>query len=290
MDTSSLGCGAVLNGPAAQGPPCSYLRATVSEDHTAPGNLQAGLHVPSQSTGVAGASRQWNSLDSNRRPPGYRAHPALHEECLYWIHHSGARGSVFQPDLTHVLPAVETAQAPRPAQSGMGDLTASRPIKPAALGLAPERLHLSRLGLSNRVIDTLQNTRAVSTHSQYGYKWGVFQTWCLPRGFDSTPCPMAVILQFLQNLFDKGKSPSALKVYLAAISACHVKIDSSLPGGTIFERWLAASATYGGMVPHWRLKVVLNALMKPPFEPMHSAELTFLLLNAAFLLAVTSAK
>ncbi|MGH0133431.1 UNVERIFIED_CONTAM: hypothetical protein FKN15_032321 [Acipenser sinensis] len=44
----------------------------------------------------------------------------------------------------------------------------SRPIEPAALGLAPERLHLSRLGPSNIVIDTLQNARAPSTHSLYG--------------------------------------------------------------------------------------------------------------------------
>ncbi|MGH0157450.1 UNVERIFIED_CONTAM: hypothetical protein FKN15_033715 [Acipenser sinensis] len=60
------------------------------------------------------------------------------------------------------------------------DLMASRPIEPAAPGLVPELLHLSRLCLSNRVIDTLQNARAVSTCSQYRYKWGIFQTWCLP--------------------------------------------------------------------------------------------------------------
>lgn len=97
-----------------------------------------------------------------------------------------------------------------------GRSVASRPIEPTALGLAPERLHLSRLGLSNRVIDTLQNVRAASTRSQYSYKWGVFQTWCLPCGFYPTTCPIAVILQFLKGLFDEGKSPSTLKVYLAA--------------------------------------------------------------------------
>ncbi|MGH0146898.1 UNVERIFIED_CONTAM: hypothetical protein FKN15_008669 [Acipenser sinensis] len=64
----------------------------------------------------------------------------------------------------------------------------------AALCLAPEWQHLSRLELSNRVIDTLQNARAASTRSQYGHKWDVFQTWCLPRGFDPTTCPMAVII------------------------------------------------------------------------------------------------
>ncbi|MGH0151775.1 UNVERIFIED_CONTAM: hypothetical protein FKN15_043645 [Acipenser sinensis] len=33
---------------------------------------------------------QWNSLDLNQRPPGYRAHPALYAKCLYRMRHSGA--------------------------------------------------------------------------------------------------------------------------------------------------------------------------------------------------------
>ncbi|MGH0162485.1 UNVERIFIED_CONTAM: hypothetical protein FKN15_063131 [Acipenser sinensis] len=37
------------------GPPCSLLRATALEDHAAPGDLQAGLQAPGQSTGVSGA-------------------------------------------------------------------------------------------------------------------------------------------------------------------------------------------------------------------------------------------
>ncbi|MGH0151620.1 UNVERIFIED_CONTAM: hypothetical protein FKN15_037060 [Acipenser sinensis] len=198
-------------------------------------------------------------------------------------------------DTAPVRTALAVAQSPRPAQPGTGCSVASRPIEPTALGLAPERLHLSRLGLSNRVIDTLQNARAASTRSQYGYKWGVFQTWCLSKGEDPTMCPMAVILQFLQDLLDEGKSPSTLKVYLAAISACHVKIDSVSPGA----HFLAGQFLKGArrlrpprkdVVPHWRLNVVLNALTKPPFEPMHSAELKLLSFKTAFLVAVTSAK
>ncbi|MGH0140742.1 UNVERIFIED_CONTAM: hypothetical protein FKN15_072253 [Acipenser sinensis] len=33
--------------------------------------------------------QQRNNLDSNRRHPGYREHPALHAERLYWMRHSG---------------------------------------------------------------------------------------------------------------------------------------------------------------------------------------------------------
>ncbi|MGH0123869.1 UNVERIFIED_CONTAM: hypothetical protein FKN15_056072 [Acipenser sinensis] len=108
---------------------------------------------------------------------------------------------VFNPDAAHERPAMETAIAPQPAQSGTGDLMASRPIESAAQGAASERLHLSVLGFSNWVTDTLQNARALFTHSQYGYKWGVFQMWCLPRGFNPTTCPMAVILQFFLGPF-----------------------------------------------------------------------------------------
>ncbi|XP_041102664.1 KAT8 regulatory NSL complex subunit 1-like [Polyodon spathula] len=62
----------------------------------------------------------------------------------------------------------------------MGDLIASRPIEPAALGLAPEQLHLSHLLLYNRVFDTLQNAKAASMCSQYRYKWSILQTWREP--------------------------------------------------------------------------------------------------------------
>src|SRR4029434_3866690 len=37
------------------------------------------------------------------------------------------------------------------------------------------------------------------------------------------------VLEFLQQLFDEGKAASTLKVYLAAISACHAGINGSSP-------------------------------------------------------------
>ncbi|MGH0154386.1 UNVERIFIED_CONTAM: hypothetical protein FKN15_026595 [Acipenser sinensis] len=65
---------------------------------------------------------------------------------------------------------------------------------------------------------------------------------------------------------------------------------SSLPGGAIFERGSPASAAYEG---HWsslEAKGGANELMKPPSEPLHSAEMKILSFKEAFLLAVTSAK
>ena len=42
---------------------------------------------------------------------------------------------------------------------------------------------------------------------------------------DPINCALGVILEFLQQLFDEGKAASTLKVYLAAISACHAGIN-----------------------------------------------------------------
>ncbi|MGH0174908.1 UNVERIFIED_CONTAM: hypothetical protein FKN15_069503 [Acipenser sinensis] len=38
---------------------------------------------------------RWNSLDSNLRRPGYRAHLAFHAEHLYQLRHSGAQLGCF---------------------------------------------------------------------------------------------------------------------------------------------------------------------------------------------------
>lgn len=59
-------------------------------------------------------------------------------------------------------PALALAHAPQPALPGAGDIVAPKPIEPTVLGLAPERLLFSQLGLSERVVLTLQNVSATS--------------------------------------------------------------------------------------------------------------------------------
>ena len=172
---------------------------------------------------------------------------------------------------------------------------APEPQAHAAMGLAPEQEHLSALGLSTAVISTIQSARAPSTRSQYTYKWQLFQDWCLSEGHDPISCPKAVILQFLQKLLDEGKSPSTLKVYLAAISACHVRTDGLSPGC----HFLASQFLKGARrlrpprstsLPTWILDVVLESLTKALFEPLHSVDMKFVSIKTAFLLSVVLAK
>ena len=103
------------------------------------------------------------------------------------------------------------------------------------------------------------------------------------------------MLIFLQSLFDKGRAFSTLKVYLAAISACHVGIN----GKTVGQHPLVCRFLRGArrlrpvskpLSPGWDLPLVLGALSGPPFEPLSEVDAKTLSLKTALLMALVSAK
>lgn len=165
----------------------------------------------------------------------------------------------------------------------------------AALGLAPEGPD-PLLGLCvPAVVHTIASSRAPSTNALYANRWRLFSKWCLAQGVEPTRCPTPAILQFLQSLFDKGLTPSTIKVYAAAISAHHARVD----GRTVGSHPLVARFLRGALrlrpprrarVPTWDLPLVLQALCNAPFEPMLTADVSWLSMKTAFLLAITSAK
>lgn len=108
-------------------------------------------------------------------------------------------------------------------------------------------------------------------------------------------CSIPTVLDFLQSLLDAGRSYSTLKVYVAAISSGHVRVDN----GTVGRHGLVSLFLKGAQrlrpvrtarAPPWDLPLVLDALRRPPFEPMARAELKWVSWKTAFLLALSSAK
>ncbi len=86
--------------------------------------------------------------------------------------------------------------------------------------------------LPENVLNTISQVKAPSTRCLYALKWSVFSTWCTSRGADPEVCDISLILSFLQELLEKGRSPSTLKVYVAAIAASHAPIDGHQWAGT----------------------------------------------------------
>ncbi len=150
-------------------------------------------------------------------------------------------------------------------------------------------------GLPERVLNTISEARAPSTRCLYALKWSVFSTWCLNRGENPSTSELAVVLSFLQELLDKGRSHSTLKVFVAAIAAFHTPIAGQSVGrDNSVVRFLKGARRLNPprplTVPTWDLPTVLRALKGPPFEPLQSTDLRSLSLKTALLLALASVK
>ncbi|XP_066524949.1 uncharacterized protein [Hoplias malabaricus] len=171
----------------------------------------------------------------------------------------------------------------------------SPPRQDCSLGLACERWNLNAIGLPPVFIDTIQSAWAISTRTLYEHKWRVFENWCVLRNVTPFQCSVSELLCFLQELLDKGKAFSTIKVYLAAISACHVGFGDK-PAG---QHALVSQFMKGArrkwpvcrpLVPPWDLSLVLDGLCCHPFEPLEGVGLKFLSIKTALLWALTTAK
>ncbi len=147
-----------------------------------------------------------------------------------------------------------------------------------AVGSAPLASRRELADLPERIQNTITQARAPSTRRLYALKLYVFATWCPTRGSEPVSCHISLILSFLQELLDKGHSPSMLKVYLAAISASHAPIvGQSVGRSNLVVCFLKGSIRLKPprpfTIPTWDLPTVLRALKSPPFEPLQSVDL-----------------
>ena len=196
---------------------------------------------------------------------------------------------------TAVGAAMGTATAQgSPLPSSWGDIS-STPRASGTLGLARERINLTTSGLPPNVVATIQNARASSTRNLYEGKWRVFEEWCAAAGSVAFHCSVPTILSFLQDLLDKGRAFSTIKVYLAAISACHVGFgDKTVGQHPLICRFMRGALRLRPvskpLAAPWDLASVLEALYCPPFEPLSQLTLKMLSLKLALLLALASTK
>ncbi|XDV14070.1 hypothetical protein PO909_002286 [Leuciscus waleckii] len=195
--------------------------------------------------------------------------------------------------ITPGRPSMGDSHQEGPADTGGGLNISPSPRAVQSLGLAPEGAQYLEAGLSAGVTETILSSRAPSTRKLYGLKWNVFTAWCRQREVDPVNCPVASVLEFLQDRFSAGLTPPTLKVYVAAIAAFHAPLgDGPLGRQQLVVRFLhGARRTRPAArtrVPTRDLAVVLEGLVEAPFEPLESAEAKNLSLKVAFLLAIIS--
>ncbi len=161
--------------------------------------------------------------------------------------------------------------------------------------MAPEGAQLIASGLSTEVVETILQSRAPSTRKLYALKWRLFTSWCGDRQLDPVNCPIGTVLEFLQARFSAGLTHSTLKVYVVAIAAYHAPLGGQSVGkDPLVTRFLRGVMRLRpqvcSRVPPWDLTVVLDALCRPPFEPIEEISDRLLTLKTVFLLAISSLK
>ncbi len=164
-----------------------------------------------------------------------------------------------------------------------------------AVGVAPDGAQLIASGLSTEVVETILQSRAPSTRKLYGLKWALFTSWCRDRQLDPVNCPVGTVLEFLQARFSTGLTHSTLKVYVAAIAAYQAPLGGQSAGRhPLVTRFLHGvlrlRPPIRSCVPPWDMAVVIEALCKPPFEPIEEISDRYLTIKTIFLLAFSSLK
>ncbi len=66
--------------------------------------------------------------------------------------------------------------------------------------------------LPELVLSTMAEARVLSTRCHYALKLSVFSAWCQDRDLDPVTSDVSVVLSFLQEMLDKQRASSTIKV------------------------------------------------------------------------------
>ena len=157
-----------------------------------------------------------------------------------------------------------------------------RKVIPSARMEAPMR-HYKAAGFSDEVSRLAAAPRRPSTNRMYDDRWCLFARWAAGQGVDPLNPTAAQVASFLFDLFDThGLSPRTVKGYRTCIGSVlnrtgktRVVLHRAISDMIASMELQRPRAT--PVLPQWDLGVVLEALNKPPYEPLWEA--SFISLN-----------
>ena len=169
-----------------------------------------------------------------------------------------------------------------------------RKVVPSACMEALMR-HYKAAGFSDKVSRLAAAPRRPSTNHMYDNRWLRFARWAAGQGFDPLDPTAAQIASFLFTLFDThGLSPQTVKGYrtclgsvLSRTGKAKVVLHKTISDMIVSMELQRPRVT--PVLPQWDLGIVLEALSKPPYEPLREASFKHLTLKTVFLLAMASA-
>ena len=169
-----------------------------------------------------------------------------------------------------------------------------RKVVPSACMEALMR-HFKAAGFSDEVSRLAAAPKRPSTNRMYDDWWLCFAPWPAGQRFDPLDPTTAQIASFLFTLFDThGLSPQTVKSYRTCLGSvlnrtgkAKVVMHQTIPDMIVSMELQRPRVT--PVFPQWDSGIVLEALSKPPCEPLREASFKHLTLKTVFLLAMTSA-
>ena len=96
------------------------------------------------------------------------------------------------------------------------------------------RQRMKDQGFSDRVVDRIEKSRALSTKAHYKSQWDLFVSWATDKGLNPLQASLPLLTDFLQYLFKVRQiSVRTIKNYKSAISFYYM----SSPAGDIYRSW-----------------------------------------------------
>ena len=186
--------------------------------------------------------------------------------------------------------------APSPGLDSAADIAgpASSAERPAPDCLAIIRKASTQAGLSDRAAALVASSRRESTCESYNSRLAGFFQWCNSHGVDPRTASISQIADFLITLFDKGRLISTIRGYRSAIAAIHndfydgTCVSTAPCLGNLVRALFLKRPPACKLLPTWSLPAVLEALAKPPFEPLAEASLRDVTIKMVFLVAIAS--
>ena len=171
----------------------------------------------------------------------------------------------------------------------------SKSSKPQSTRLEIIQKHLMEKGFSKPVAHSISQRCRTATNKLYEARWRIYVSWCRKQQIN----PLHINEQQLGDFFhylavDQNKGLSALQGYRAVINStiqlCTRKdLCNNFYLNSQLRSYKAQIIKQQNQVPKWNLTLVLNSLIKPPYEPLLDAPLKFITWKTAFLTAFATA-
>ena len=155
--------------------------------------------------------------------------------------------------------------------------------------------HYKAAGFSDEVSRLTAAPRRPSTKLMYDDQWLRFARWAAAQGFDPLDPTAAQVASFLFTLFDThGLSLQTVKGYRTCLGSVlnrtgKAKVVMHKTISDMIASMELQRPRVTPVLPQWDLGIVLEALSKPPYEPLREASFKHLTLKTVFLLAMASA-